>query len=96
MARDDGGEGALSRWARLFIVPGMNHCGGGLALDDLDPLTTIESWVERGQATDRLLATGAGFPGRSRPVCPFPLEARYKGDNPDDPGSFACERPSPQ
>jgi feruloyl esterase len=96
LARDNGGEGALSSWARLFIIPGMNHCGGGPALDDLDPLTALESWVDRGEAPDRLLAKGVAFPGRSRPICPFPLEARYTGDNPNDPGSFACERTSSQ
>jgi feruloyl esterase len=93
LAHDNGGDPALATWARLFIVPGMNHCGGGPALDDLDPLAAIEAWVERGAAPDRLLARGAAFPGRSRPICPFPLEAHYRGGTPNEADSFTCEMP---
>ncbi|UFN47724.1 tannase/feruloyl esterase family alpha/beta hydrolase [Roseomonas sp. OT10] len=94
LARDNGGAEALSAWARLFVVPGMNHCGGGPAMDDFDPLAAIEAWVERGQAPDRLLARGSAFPGRSRPLCPAPQEARYRGGDPQEAASFACEAPA--
>jgi feruloyl esterase len=94
LARDNGGPDALAGWARLFVVPGMAHCGGGPALDDFDPLTAIEAWVERGEAPDRLLARGTAFPGRTRPLCPYPLEARYGGDgDAQNAGSFACRAP---
>ena len=93
LARDNGGAAPLSGWARLFMVPGMTHCGGGPAMDDFDPLTAIEAWVERGEAPDRLTARGAAFPGRSRPICPYPQEARYTGGDPAAAGSFTCAAP---
>ncbi|MCQ4162172.1 tannase/feruloyl esterase family alpha/beta hydrolase [Roseomonas sp. GC11] len=93
LAADNGGPAKLAEWARLFIVPGMTHCGGGPALDDFDPLTAIEGWVERGEAPQRLVARGASFPGRARPICPAPLEARYKGGDPQQESSFSCEQP---
>lgn len=96
LARDNGGPELLAGWARLFLVPGMAHCGGGPALDDFDPLTAIEAWVERGEAPDHLLARGAAFPNRSRPLCPYPLEARYAGNGDgDSAGSFACRPAQP-
>jgi pimeloyl-ACP methyl ester carboxylesterase len=94
LARDNGGPDALAGWATLFLVPGMTHCGGGPALDDFDPLAAIEAWVEGGKGPERLVARGAAFPGRSRPLCPFPLEARYtgRGDR-ENAESFACRAP---
>ncbi len=91
LARDNGGPAKLREWARLFMVPGMTHCGGGQSLDDFDPLTALETWVEKGQAPDKLLASGASFPGRSRPLCPYPQESRYtgKGDI-NDAANFTC------
>ncbi|MBD0274167.1 MAG: tannase/feruloyl esterase family alpha/beta hydrolase, partial [Acetobacteraceae bacterium] len=96
LARDNGGPDALAGWARLFLVPGMGHCGGGPALDDFDPLAAIEAWVERGEAPDRLAARGTAFPGRSRPLCPYPLEARHDGrGDPQSAESFVCRPPQP-
>jgi feruloyl esterase len=96
LARDNGGPDALGGWARLFLVPGMTHCGGGPALDDFDPLAAIENWVERGEAPDRLVARGSAFPGRSRPLCPYPLEARrVAGGDAQSADSFACQPPQP-
>ncbi|AWN49899.1 tannase/feruloyl esterase family alpha/beta hydrolase [Methylobacterium terrae] len=93
LARHNGGAAALSERARLFLVPGMTHCGGGPALDDFDPLAAIEGWVERGEAPDRLIARGTAFPGRTRPLCPFPQEARYQGGEADKAESFTCREP---
>ena len=96
LGQDNGGEAALARWARLFMVPGMNHCGGGPALDDFDPLAAIEAWVEAGRAPEALPARGGAFPGRSRPLCAYPLEAHYKGQgDTQDISSFECRPPSP-
>ncbi|OAS26881.1 feruloyl esterase [Methylobacterium platani] len=92
LARDNGGA-ALAERARLFLVPGMTHCGGGPALDDFDPLAAIESWVERDEAPDRLTARGTAFPGRTRPLCPFPREARYQGGEAERAESFSCKEP---
>ena len=87
-----GGSDALADHARLFIVPGMNHCGGGPALDDFDPLTALESWTDHDQAPTSLLAKGKSFPGRERPVCPYPEEARYSGaGDVNMPANFRCQ-----
>jgi hypothetical protein len=77
-------------WARLFLVPGMTHCGGGQSTDQFDMLTTIQQWVEKGQAPDRVVASGRAFPGKTRPLCPYPKVARFDGGNPDDQKSFSC------
>jgi Tannase and feruloyl esterase len=82
-------QGAQS-WARLFLVPGMTHCGGGESTDRFDALTAIQDWVEKGIAPDQLIATGSAFPGRSRPLCPYPQVARYVGGDPASASSFAC------
>lgn len=77
--------------ARLFLVPGMLHCGGGDATDQFEMLDAIVHWVEDGRAPDHLVATSRQRPGLSRPLCPFPSVARYKGGKPEDAGSFRCE-----
>lgn len=89
LARD---AGPPQSWARLFLVPGMNHCQGGPATDRFDALAALQAWVEDGKAPDRLAATGAAFPGQSRPLCPYPQVARYKGGDTKSEGSFACSR----
>ena len=86
-----GGLDQLRRSARLFLIPGMNHCSGGQALDQFDPLTAIVRWVEQGKAPDRIIATGAAFPGRSRPLCAYPKVAVYNGQGSiEDAASFRC------
>ena len=91
LAADNGGTDATRAWARLFLVPGMNHCGGGPALDQFDALTAMVDWVEKNEAPDHLNATGASFPGRSRPLCPYPQQARYLGTGSTEvSASFAC------
>ena len=77
-------------WARLFLVPGMTHCGGGQSTDQFDMLTAIQQWVEKGQAPDRVIASGKAFPGKTRPLCPYPKVARFDGGNPDKQESFSC------
>ena len=75
---------------RLFLVPGMTHCGGGRSTDRFDMLDAIMAWVEEGRAPDRILATGKNFPGVARPLCPYPLVARYQGGDANAAASFAC------
>jgi feruloyl esterase len=77
-------------FARLFFVPGMTHCGGGQSTDRFDMLTAIQAWVEEGRAPDRIVATGAAFPGVSRPLCPYPSVARYVGGDVTRESSFQC------
>lgn len=95
MAEDNGGLENVLQWSRLFLVPGMGHCsGGGKALDTFDMLDAIVSWVEKNEAPDRITATGTAFPGRSRPLCPFPKYAHYSGrGDPENEAGFECELP---
>jgi len=85
-AASSGGLDATDDWSRLFLVPGMGHCGGGSTLDQFDLLSAVVDWVERDRAPDSVVATGNAFPGRSRPLCPFPQHAHYTGrGNPRTP-----------
>lgn len=77
-------------WGRLFLVPGMTHCGGGQSTDQFDMLTAIQAWVEEGKAPDRIIASGRAFPDVTRPLCPVPQVARYEGGDPNDEKSFSC------
>ena len=88
----NGGTESTATFARLYLVPGMNHCGGGKATDQFDSLAALENWVEQGQAPDRIIARGAAFPGRTRPLCPYPLVARYSGSGDiESAESFICK-----
>lgn len=102
LARKSGGLDKAQSFARLFMVPGMDHCGigtagPGIADTGIDPLTALERWVEAGQAPDQLLATKTGPSGETvwqRPVCAFPKAAEYRGTgNPAEAASFACTGP---
>ena len=87
----NGGVATTQRFARLFLVPGMNHCGGGRGLDQFDTLSAIQAWVEKGRAPARLIASGDAFPTRTRPLCPYPSTAHYEGSgNIESAASFAC------
>ena len=89
----NGGMDKVREWSRAFLVPGMGHCGGGQSLDQFDMLTAIVDWVEKGQAPDQVNATGRAFPGRSRPLCPYPEFAHYKGSgNTEDVTNFECRK----
>ncbi|MFB0975338.1 MAG: tannase/feruloyl esterase family alpha/beta hydrolase, partial [Tolumonas sp.] len=77
-------------WSRLFMIPGMNHCGGGPALDNFDPLTAIQAWVETNQAPVSLPASGAAFPGKQQPLCAYPQTAHYRGGDVNKLSSYRC------
>ena len=85
------------RQLRLFMVPGMNHCGGGEGASTIDTLAAIDAWASGGPAPERLLATRPATPKQpaiSRPLCPYPQASRYKGKGPtDEAASFACTAP---
>jgi feruloyl esterase len=75
---------------RLFMLPGMGHCSGGPGATHFDPLGAVVDWVERGVAPEKILATGESF---SRPLCPYPQTAQYKGTgDTNDASSFVCAR----
>jgi feruloyl esterase len=79
----NGGLERTQDFARLFVVPGMNHCGGGPSTSQFDAFAAVVDWVEHGKAPDSILATAPAttpWPGRTRPLCPYPAIARYKGE----------------
>lgn len=84
-------------FARMFVVPGMNHCRGGPATDTFDMLPQLMDWVEKGVAPASVPAS-ASNPGyfnagsRTRPLCPYPSYARYVGSGDvNDAANFRCE-----
>ena len=81
---------------RLFMAPGVDHCGGGEGTFMIDALGSIDTWVESGKAPEQLVASRplAGGARRTRPLCPYPQVARYRGQgSTDDASNFACEPP---
>ena len=92
MAAENGGPEKAADWSRLFLVPGMGHCSGGeKTLDQFNMLGAIVDWVEKDVAPDVVMATGRAFPDRSRPLCPFPKHAHYKGEgDSEDAANFEC------
>jgi feruloyl esterase len=92
LAGPNGGAAKVAEWSRMFLVPGMAHCGGGQSLDHFDMLSAVVNWVEKGTAPDFVVATGKAFPGRSRPLCAYPKHAQYIGSgDPQDARNFHCE-----
>lgn len=78
---------------RLFMVPGMAHCGGGPGPNSVDPVEALELWVEKGIAPENIVAkrTERGVGVMTRPVCAYPLVALYKGSGDvNDAASFTC------
>ena len=100
-------DGDASDFARLYPVPGMGHCSGGPATDQADFISPLVAWVEQSRKPGSITATarGAGNVGgvnaevpagwaanRTRPLCPYPSVARYKGHGDlEVAGSFSCQ-----
>jgi len=89
-------DGKAADFVRVFPVPGMTHCAGGPATDQYDAFAALVAWVEEGTPPDRIVATAgpnSPWPGRTRPLCPYPKIARYDGKgDPEDAASFRCEQ----
>ncbi len=82
---------------RLFMVPGMGHCGGGEGPNDFEMVSALDQWVEKGNAPTRVIAAkkSAGAVVRTRPLCPYPQAAAYKGSgSTDDAANFTCAAPT--
>jgi feruloyl esterase len=89
------GKGQES-WYRLFMVPGMQHCRGGPGLDNFNAMAALERWREGNEAPNSILAAHVvgGNIEMSRPLCPYPQVAKYKGTGSvNDAGSYACRVP---
>jgi feruloyl esterase len=91
-----GGSKNVNDSYRLFMVPGMAHCGGGEGTSTFDMLTSLEQWVEAKKAPDSIPASRVanGKTDRTRPLCPYPQVAKYKGSGSiDDAANFSCKLP---
>ncbi|WJG09592.1 tannase/feruloyl esterase family alpha/beta hydrolase [Aliiglaciecola sp. LCG003] len=90
----NGGLDATRAFARLFLVPGMNHCGGGPSTSSFDALSALKSWVEEDTVPAYIMATApedTPWPGRTRPLCAYPEQARYNGSGDiEDHANFSC------
>jgi len=104
------GRANSDSFTRLYMVPGMQHCGGGTGPDTFgtsgtwsasDPQhnvrVALEDWVELGTAPDAIIATkvadphSPGSPTMTRPLCPYPQAAKYRGSgDPNNAESFVC------
>lgn len=92
-----GGYAKVETQVRLFMVPGMLHCGGGPGPNAFDTLTALDGWVEQGRAPDGILATRFADNDphkqvlRTMPLCAFPAQARYKGTGDvNDAANWTC------
>jgi len=86
LASSLGGYGPTQNSVRLFMVPGMDHCSGGVSPNSFDTLQALDNWVTKGVAPDGIVATAPAtatvplpHPGRTMPLCKFPEEASYSG-----------------
>lgn len=81
-------------WLRLFMVPAMGHCSGGSGPTSVDWVSALEAWREQGKVPDTIAASGTGATGArmTRPLCPHPQRATYKGRGDTNKAeSFACK-----
>ena len=89
-----GGPEKVQNSIRLFMAPGMHHCFGGDGPSNFDAVTALDLWVEKGSAPDQIVASHAkaGTVDRTRPLCPYPQVAEYRGSGSiDDAANFACK-----
>jgi Tannase and feruloyl esterase len=90
------GAGPAMSAVRLYMIPGMNHCGGGEGTDHFDLFPALQTWVEENQAPSHLVAARIenGKLVRTRPLCAYPEIAKYKGSgSTDDATNFTCRKP---
>jgi feruloyl esterase len=90
------GKEKVAGAVRLFMVPGMGHCGGGDGPNEFDMLDVLEQWREQGKAPTEILASqvNEGRVSRTRPLCPYPQIAKYKGSGSIDRAeNFVCSAP---
>jgi feruloyl esterase len=79
------------------MAPGMAHCAGGEGPNTFGKIGVLDRWVEDGKAPDSIIASHvtSGKVDRTRPLCPYPQIAQYKGSGSiDDAANFVCKAPS--
>lgn len=91
--RHAGGNSAVDRHYRLFLLPGVAHCGAGPGGQPVDDLGALVSWVEQGTPPNTLTVSATRADGKTaaRHVCAYPQSTRYLGHgDPDDAASYRC------
>jgi feruloyl esterase len=91
-----GGASKTADDIRLFMAPGMGHCRGGDGPNTFDGVGVLDRWVEKGEAPGSIIASHSteGKVDRTRPLCPYPQLAQYKGTGTiDDAANFVCRLP---
>jgi len=89
-----GGQAKVDGSYRLFMVPGMGHCGGGDGTSTFDMVSALDQWMATGKAPDQIVASKVvnGATVRTRPLCAYPRVATYKGSgSTDDAANFSCK-----
>lgn len=88
------GPSETDEFFRLFMAPGMLHCAGGVGPNTFNAIAALERWVEQGQKPASIVASHstAGVVDRTRPLCPYPQVATYRGTGSiDDAANFVCK-----
>jgi len=88
-----GGPAKASTSIRLFMLPGVGHCAGGDGPSTFDSLGALDTWRDKNKAPDSILASHSsnGAVDKTRPLCPYPLVAQYKGSgDTNEAANFAC------
>ncbi len=94
--QDTLGAAKIDSSVRLFMAPGMAHCGGGEGPNAFDKIGVLDRWVEEGRAPASIIAShsSGGKVDRTRPLCPYPQVAQYSGSGSiDDAANFVCKAP---
>ena len=94
-ATEGGDMEKTQSFARLFIAPGMGHCGGGLGPNQFDTLTALDQWATQNIPPANLIASHQtdGKVDRTRPLCPYPQVAHYRGTGSiDAAANFTCAK----
>ena len=85
----------MDDYVRLFMMPGVLHCGGGAGPDNANWAAAIDGWVESGNAPEHVIASkgaAGGAASRTRPLCRYPQHAVYSGGGSTDQAeNFACK-----
>jgi feruloyl esterase len=94
VVKELGGESRTTNSIRLFMLPGVGHCGGGDGPSTFDALGTLDQWREKGTAPNSITASHStnGVVDRTRPLCPYPQVAQYKGTGDTNvAANFVCK-----
>ena len=94
VAEANGGASKIQNSYRMFMVPGMAHCGGGDGPNSFDMVSALEQWVEKGSVPTQIVASRIrdGKVERTRPLCPYPQVATYKETgSTDEAANFVCK-----